>query len=72
MRASTSSAVSSVPGLKWRITTEKDELYRESFLSVTGFREYWDFFQGNNGIATAYILPSTGIRNGNCKADGKR
>ena len=40
MRASTSSAVSSVPGLKWRITTEKNELYRESFLSVTGFRGY--------------------------------
>ena len=56
MKGSTSSAVSSVLDSRWRITTERNDILKESFLPVMGFREYWDFFQGNNGIATAYIL----------------
>ena len=45
MRASTSSAVSSVPGLKWRITTERDDVLESLFFLLRGFVNTGIFFK---------------------------
>lgn len=45
MRASTSSAVSSVPDSKWRITTERDDVLESLFFLLRGFVNTGIFFK---------------------------